>query len=231
MYSELRDLVLRHSFDSASPEERHYALKRYFKFMMYRNPLERLVSAYRSKVEQYPLIGLNQSEPHYNWFRMKIHNHTSPLRYQRWMENGGQNPVRISFSDFIDFWLTTTDYKAHNDPHFAPLFDLCQPCRVRYSFYGDFDNFEDDATILIRQVGVTPLQLREGYYTTSKNSSTSNLTHSLYDQLTVEQKKRVLKVLSRDINFYYHIFPSKTDSHKQILELNVGLSTPRPDLS
>lgn len=32
------------------PEEREWRLKKYFKFIMLRNPLERLVSAYRNKV-------------------------------------------------------------------------------------------------------------------------------------------------------------------------------------
>ena len=32
------------------PEERDWRLKKYFKFIMLRNPLERLVSAYRNKV-------------------------------------------------------------------------------------------------------------------------------------------------------------------------------------
>ena len=33
------------------PAEREWRLKKYFKFIMLRNPLERLVSAYRNKVQ------------------------------------------------------------------------------------------------------------------------------------------------------------------------------------
>ena len=44
--------ILRSAFKlvSLKPEEREWRLKKYFKFTMLRNPLERIVSAYRNKV-------------------------------------------------------------------------------------------------------------------------------------------------------------------------------------
>ena len=223
--SMLQELVTNNSLGSFPKQERNNAITTYFKFVMYRDPLERLASAYRSKVQHYPLIGLNQSTPHYNWFRAKIYQHVNPQGYQQWMQDGSQEPINLSFRDFVEFWLTTDDYRSNKDPHFVSFFQLCEPCRVRYSYYGDFDNFQEETNILVRQMGTTSHLLREGYRTAT-NQSKFDITRSLYDELEPRQKAGVLEKLSKDIDFYYHLFPEKIDSHKRILDMDIELPTP-----
>ena len=137
------------SFASRSNTQRKFALNRYFKFMMYRNPLERLLSGYRSKVERFPLIGLDDDRPHYNWLRKEVHNATHPLLYEEYVRTEGAKGVNISFSDFIDFWLTRPE-SLKIDEHFRSIFSLCQPCRVRFNFYGNFKNFNTDSQASVR---------------------------------------------------------------------------------
>ena len=203
-------------------KERLRALNKYYKFVMYRNPLERLVSGYRSKVKNYPLQGLEDAEPHYNWLRHNIYQKTHPVRYQEWRKKGGKEPIHIPFLDLIKFWLYNG--KGSNDPHFRPIFDLCEPCRVRYSYYGNFDTFQDDAQVLMNKIGATSNQLRQGYYGNKKN--TSSFVESFYAELTVELRRGVLKKLSQDLDFYYHIFPSEVGVHKRLLQLDDELTVP-----
>ena len=223
--NQLQRLVTNHSLGSIPVRERNIAIRQFFKYTMSRDPLERLASAYRSKVQRYPLIGEDPSNPHYNWYRAKIYEHTHPQDYQLWKQNGAKVPVKISFSDFVDFWLNTKDYKSNSDPHFALFLKLCQPCRVRYSYYGNFDNFQEDSKVLMRQMGAPPHLLREGYYENKANQNTSHIAKSLYEELNTRQKIGIVEKLSKDIDFYYHIFPEKTDSHKRILNINTELPT------
>ena len=134
------------SFLSRSDTQKSFALNHYFKFMMYRNPLERLLSGYRSKVERFPLIGLDDNTPHYNWLRKEVYKVTHPLLYEEYLRTEGARPVNISFSDFIDYWLTQPE-SLKVDEHFRSIFSLCQPCRVKFNFYGDFKNFNTDSEV------------------------------------------------------------------------------------
>lgn len=223
-HSELQQLVDNHSLATRTDSERRGMFESYYKFVMYRNPLERLVSGYRSKVQRYPLIGLNSSDPHYNWLRHSIYQHSHPEQYKTWREKEGKDPISISFKDFVTFWLSGS--RGSNDPHFRSVIDLCQPCRVRYSYYGNFATFQEDAQVLMNKIRAKPHQLREGFYQDDINNSTANLIHNYYVELTDEQKRGVLKKLSQDLDFYYHIFPSEIDVHKQILHLDEELTVP-----
>ena len=142
----LEGVQFANSFLSRSNTQRNFALNHYFKFMMYRNPLERLLSGYRSKVERFPLTGLEDEQPHYNWLRKAIYENMHPAKYQQYLLRGGAPPVNISFSDFIDYWLTRPESLV-NDEHFKTIFSLCQPCRIRYNFYGNFKNFSTDSQV------------------------------------------------------------------------------------
>lgn len=222
--SELQDLVDHHSLSALSEQERLGVVKKYYKFVMYRNPLERLVSGYRSKVQNYPLIGFEDKNPHYNWLRHNIYQKTHPVRYQDWRKKDGKDPIQIPFVDFVKFWLSGG--KGSSDPHFRPIFDLCEPCRVRYSYYGNFDTFQDDAQVLMDKIGASSNQLRQGFYGNHTTRSTSNLVETFYSELTVVQKRGVLKKLSQDLDFYYHVFPSEIDVHKRLLQLDDELTVP-----
>ena len=88
--NKLEECVILASLISRNKPERIEILKKSFKFIMYRNPLERLVSAYRSKVRRYPLVGLQKDIPHYNWLRRRIFAYTNPSDYKHWILHGGQ---------------------------------------------------------------------------------------------------------------------------------------------
>lgn len=137
-----------HSFLSRSNTQRNVSLRNYYKFMMYRNPLERLHSGYRSKVERFPLIGLEDDQPHYNWLRKAVYASTHPAKYEDFVLNDGVSAVNISFSDFIDYWLTEPE-NLKIDEHFRSIFSICQPCITRFNFYGNFKDFDTDSQVCL----------------------------------------------------------------------------------
>ncbi len=192
--------------------------------MMYRDPLERLVSAYRNKVQRFPLTGLEDEKPHYNWLRKRVYKHTHPIEYREWFKQKGIRDVQISFPDFITYWLDNRDYQTKRDEHLVPIFDLCDPCRVRYNYYGHFETFEQDAKVLIEQIGTNATYLRQGYYKRTHMETSVITIIELYKELSELQKILVLERLSRDIDFYYHLFPYKQNSHNVILGLTSKMS-------
>ena len=188
---------------------------------MYRNPVERLLSAYRSKVGRVPLQGLRQYEPHYNWLKKDIFAYKHPDSYRAWKAAHGKKQVSISFSDFVDYWIHMRGLQF--DEHFQTIFNLCQPCYVRYHYYGNFDTFESDAEVLTENIGSDTILLRRSYYKDGKQ--TTYIAPEYYSQLSSSQKKLIITMLAWDLSFYYTIFPSEKDKHKTIMDCDFELPT------
>ena len=190
-------------------------LDMYYKFVMVRNPLERLVSGFRDKIEIHNLT--NFGSPHkWVWARhlifKKIHN-------QRWTKN-----TSISFSDFIVYWLNPDSSWFSTNDHFMPIVNVCQPCAARFDYYGNFNHFDRDAAVLIDKIGASSSDLRQGYY--SEQSSTDQRMKLYYSTLTDELKIAVVRKLALDLEFYYTIFPEERDIHKHILNITSDLELP-----
>ena len=182
---------------------------------MYRNPVERLFSGYRSKVMRFPLHGLKRSS-RFNWLRMEIYKYKHPKLYAEWYAKGGTRPVNISFTDFVDYYLNKKT--LNTDEHFQTIYDLCQPCHVRYSYYGNFKTFDTDVEALMEHIRSDSSLLRQGYY--QGEGETTDLAPQYYSLLPNEQKIRIINKLALDLNFYYTLFPSERDSHKVIMGID-----------
>lgn len=215
---KLEEVMRKTSFQSLSGERRMNELQDFFKFIMYRNPLERLASAYRSKVQRFYLTGLKNEVPHFNWVRKEIYHYKHPTEYEVWKKNGGKPPLNISFADFIDTWLSGVSSRMGRDEHFLTITQLCQPCRVRFDFYGNFKNFDEDAKVLMDHIHAKPDFLRRGYY--SEDTKTDRILSDYFGTLSYSQKKAVLAKLAQELDFYYHLLPEEMDVHKTILGIS-----------
>ena len=198
----------------------------YFKYVMVRNPLERLASAYRSKIERFNLTGRLKDTPHYNWARRAIFKRVYPVEYRKWVKEGMKRQVAISFSDFITYWLQPNLIEFKYDDHFMSFLHICQPCRTRFDFYGNFRHFDRDAQVLIDKIGASSSDLRQGYYS-DDTSSTDQRMRLYYSTLSQSQKTDVLRKMALELEFHYTIFPEERDSHKQILGFDYDLELPQ----
>lgn len=219
----LMTLVYDNSLLRLDDETRQKYMTTFFKFVMVRHPLERLVSAFRSKIERYNLTGMQRNTPHYNWARLAILKSIHPKFYDKWIRTG-MRPIPISFSDFIDYWLQPTDTGFEFDDHFRSLLLICRPCTTRFDFYGNFRNFKQDAQVLIHKIKADSSDLRQGYY--SEESSTEQQVTHYYSTLSSRQKRDIIRKLSLELEFHYTIFPEERDSHKKMMDIDMELDLP-----
>uniref|UniRef100_A0A8B9PBY8 Carbohydrate sulfotransferase n=1 Tax=Apteryx owenii TaxID=8824 RepID=A0A8B9PBY8_APTOW len=117
------------------PDEISYRLKNYYKFIFVRNPMERLLSAYRNKfgeIKEYQLK-----------YGVEI--------VRRYRKSGGQSAGDdVTFSEFLRYLL---DEEAERmNEHWMPIYNLCQPCAVRYDFIGSYERLNADANYVLEQV-------------------------------------------------------------------------------
>ncbi|XP_078515934.1 carbohydrate sulfotransferase 14 [Lissotriton helveticus] len=120
-------------------EEIRYRLKHYFKFMFVREPMERLLSAYRNKFGE-----IKEYQMRYGTEIVK-----------RYRKNPGQSRGDdVTFSEFL-WYLIDEDVEKMNE-HWMPMYNLCQPCAVQYDFIGSYERLNDDANYILEQVKAPP---------------------------------------------------------------------------
>ena len=200
-------------------KEKDNVVKNYYKFVMYRNPVERLVSGYLSKIYGHPMIGLKSYQPERNWIRLKAYKFAHPVKFKEWKERGANEPITISFPDFIQYWIKTGGLKI--DEHFRTTFDLCTPCKIRYSYYGNFNTYAKDVGVLNDRIhGNMSYLLNPG---ARSMGTTISVAPKFYSEITDRQKKKIINILATDLQFYYTLFPAERGSHKAIMGVDYDI--------
>ncbi|KAG2466233.1 carbohydrate sulfotransferase 14 [Polypterus senegalus] len=117
------------------PKEINYRLKNYFKFLFVRDPMERLLSAYRNKFGEIPAYQKR--------YGVEI--------IKRYRKNFGRtNGDDVTFHEFLQY-LVDEDVERMNE-HWMPIYNLCQPCAVTYNFIGSYERLHADAEYVLHRV-------------------------------------------------------------------------------
>ena len=195
--------------------EKVLRLKTYYKFMIVRNPLERLVSAFRNKIES-PL-SRERLDRFPQFLKVEILEQYRSSKFRQWKSRTDLN-ISVAFSEFVQYFIETDVMKMNE--HFRPSIDICHPCLIKYDFYGNFKNYSSDVAQLIDKFGTS----RKFYRDKSLHSSSEQTDKKMalyYDQLSYRDKARLLGKLYDDLLFYYTLYPSERHSHYHILGLKL----------
>ncbi|XP_077569528.1 carbohydrate sulfotransferase 8 [Stigmatopora nigra] len=138
-----KDLPLKtlNTFDQAGIMER---LANYTKFMFVRDPLERLVSAYRDKLE-------NHNAYYHTLFGRFIISKYRPNASKLALEYGDG----VTFLEFVQYLLDMPS-SVSKDIHWEAANRLCNPCHIDYDFVGKFENMSEESDSLLRLAGAPP---------------------------------------------------------------------------
>ncbi|XP_001631214.2 carbohydrate sulfotransferase 14 isoform X3 [Nematostella vectensis] len=181
---------------SFSAEEIRYRLQNYYKFMFVRNPLDRLVSAYKDKLtgdngyyfETYVKLMINK-------FRNKYEDTKAP-------------PPGTKGATITEFfrYLTTTQLAAM-DEHWMPYNLLCQPCIFNYDFIGSMENLDEDAEEVLRLMNVNDLvrfpRKQRMYTERAHNPSTAELL----SQIPKTMLRSIVHIYRRDFDLFSYEKP------------------------
>ncbi|CAI8038046.1 Carbohydrate sulfotransferase 14 [Geodia barretti] len=199
------------SFRNLTAQQAIYKLKNYYKFAIVRNPLERLLSAYRNKLE-YPVVyGERKHFP--SNLQLFIMSLFRPRQIQVWLESLPEKRHTIfpSFKEFVTYMkmFPLGDYNEH----FAPFYELCQPCSVNYDFYGNFKIMDYDITSVLEYLSI-PLSYYPAFV---RSKNTMELVNEYYRLIPWREKTALFNAFRKDLNLYYSLYPEETGAHKQLL--------------
>ncbi|XP_023127576.1 carbohydrate sulfotransferase 14 [Amphiprion ocellaris] len=185
---------------SLKPEEISYRLKHYFKFMFVREPMERLLSAYRNK--------FGEIESYQKKYGVEI-----IKRYRKGhAKDSSITGDDVTFAEFVRY-LLDEDVERMND-HWMPMYNLCQPCAVSYDFIGSQENLESDAEFVLQRIGAPPdvhFPERQTWY---KPVTTVTL-HYYLCSLPQKLLRELLPKYILDFSLFTYPFPNTTTEHCQ----------------
>ncbi|XP_013201224.2 carbohydrate sulfotransferase 11 [Amyelois transitella] len=181
-----------------SPEERNFLLENYHKMIIVRNPFERLLSAYRNKLEGETLTA--------KYFQERVG--------RRIIKAYRENPTNeslelgndVTFKEFALFLTSKLEEMADvaSNEHWQPITDLCHPCLVKYTLVGKYETLTDDTLLALHTINATHVRFPDMYHT----SGTSDKLYSYFSQLDLPLIRKLYKLYLQD----YRIFNYDLDN-------------------
>lgn len=134
-------------FGNISYHKQDEVMRDYTKFMIVREPFERLVSAFKDKMGSPEFL----VQPFEN-ISENIFNHSYKLKEFKPINIDENTDIMdfIKFYQFIQYFITTN---VSQDPRYNEHWDLmnnlCQPCIIPYDVIGKYDTIEEDSNYVL----------------------------------------------------------------------------------
>ncbi|KAK0181965.1 hypothetical protein PV327_000142 [Microctonus hyperodae] len=120
-------------------------LANYDALIVVRHPLERLLSAFRNKLEIRDERGSKYFQTR---FGRKI--------IKRYRQNATEESLTrghdVRFSEFVDF-ITNKEINETANEHWQSMYELCLPCNVNYNLVSKYETLSEDATEVLERIG------------------------------------------------------------------------------
>ena len=161
-------------------EERAIRIKTYFKFLFVREPLKRLLSAYKDK-----FIGRDAKLSRLD--RQYIINKYRP-------QDLNKNGNFVSFAEFIKYFSEDIP----RNQHWRQYEKLCHPCLVNYTFIGHLETMAEDAPLLLKTAGIDD---RVTFPPIHASTNTDEVLE-YYSQVPTEYTKRLGELYRSDFEMF-----------------------------
>ncbi|XP_044315646.1 carbohydrate sulfotransferase 11 [Drosophila rhopaloa] len=135
-------------------------------FLFVRDPFERILSAYRNKLE-------GNKNTFYKTLGTKIVH-----RYRKRNLGGPWPRCGPTFEEFVRFLIGEQAAGKRFDEHWAPIYSFCTPCSVNFTIIGKTETFQRDSEFIIRQAGLESLLLGLGKLPQRKQRKIGNHARS-----------------------------------------------------
>ena len=172
-------------------------LDTYKKFLFVRDPMERVVSAFRDKVQRKKASTIVLDK----FVTSRI------LKFCRRKTTNRENyTLPISFSTFVDYILTY----PYGNAHWSKFDHLCRPCNVHYDYVGKFETFtEDSLKILSALYNISKASAQRFILPLNSNpkgKTNSSKTDNYLNQLSPVQLEKLKRHYKVDYElFHYNI--------------------------
>lgn len=152
-----------------------------------RHPFERLLSAYRDKLE-------HKEGREYYYRRFGRH-----ITYKYRKNKKGITQLEPLFVEFLEFIVK----EKYFDEHWIPYSEACLPCDIKYDYVLKFETFEEENKFLLLQIGLQDkLDFSEQRNSTFYPLTTKSVIKDYYKEVPVTLLKKVYIIYEKDFKLF-----------------------------
>lgn len=183
--------------DSYSDEEAAEKLRTYKKLIFVREPLERLLSAYRNKF-------IEKSAYFHKRFGRRI------VRKFREGVNKSQEILGndVTFLEFVRYITdqNTMENEGFNE-HWAHYSALCHPCHVQYDLIGKYESIDEDVNFVLKDLKIDQLIKFPKRNATYRRTKTGDQLESFYKTVPKDLLGKLWKIYRSDYHLFDYPYP------------------------
>lgn len=187
------------TLDSFSRQGIMHRLETYTKILFVREPLERMVSAYRDKFE-------NPNNYYHSLFGKPMISKYRANPSRAALKTGSG----VTFKEFVQY-LLDVHRPVGMDIHWEQVNQLCNPCLIDYDFIGKFENMEEESGVVLRLAGapanVTLPSFKDRNPTDTRTST--DITKKYFSQVSLLERQRVYDFYYMDYLMFNYSKPFK----------------------
>ncbi|XP_014249355.1 carbohydrate sulfotransferase 11 [Cimex lectularius] len=167
-------------------------LNTYTKFIFVRHPFERLLSAYRNKLEKNYINS--------KYFQSRLGRYIIKHYREKPTNSSLVNGDDVTFEEFTAY-LTKSMSSMYNE-HWKPVERLCEPCQIQYDFIGKYETLITDSNYLLKSIGMGNISFPHN----SKPSGTSKDLKKYFRKLSLNRIKELLDIYKLDFKLFSYTF-------------------------
>ena len=186
--SGLLDTLDRYSYDEINQK-----LQTYKKILFVREPLERVLSAYRNKFTTEHNINFHQR------YGIKI-----IKKYRLNFTREPSDDEQVKFNEFVKYLLHLRPDQLH-DKHWELQHKICSPCSINYDFIGRYETLKSDAARALEMMGASGKAAFPDIGKGKTGEESKTLMKEFYSQISQEEFVQLTEMYKMDyLLFNYH---------------------------
>lgn len=176
------------NLSSVAKPERDYMLENFHKMIIARNPFERLLSAYRNKLEG--------DTPSAKYFQERVGRRIIKAYRANPSNESLELGHDVTFKEFALFLTNKSEEMADvvNNEHWLPITNLCHPCLIKYTLVGKYETLLDDSMLALHTINASYVQFPRLAHT----SGTSEKLYKYFSQLELPLVRKLYKLYKHD---------------------------------
>ena len=165
-------------------------LEDYYKVVFVREPIDRLLSAYKDKLANH----FKHNKIWFKRFGRPIIRSFRPNATREEIQRGNDT----TFKEFVQYVIQNKP----NNRHWSEYNKLCRPCQLKYDFIGKYETMDRDAEFILRKVGV-----KEGITFPKMYKARLGGKDHFFQTLSQEEYKSLWEVYYADYLMFNYSYP------------------------